>query len=99
MSEPDSPFVPIVDQLNAANDHAKRAQILLQLSDGIIASHGHIIEKACDELAFTQGSDFVRTRLIAAISVRDKSGLLPLATALQRDRSRSVMVRIARGLA
>lgn len=67
----------VVDEILAARDHARRASVLLRLSDAVLGEKAAVISDACTEVGFAEGASYVAIRLAVQCATRSPSGELP----------------------
>lgn len=67
----------VVDEITEARDDARRAAILLRLSDAVLIEKAGVIFDACREAGFADGANYVAVRLAVQSAGRSPTGEVP----------------------
>lgn len=67
----------VVDGLLEADSNARRAGILLRLSDAVVAAKAEQLGDACREVGFPDGASYIAVRLAIQSATRTPTGELP----------------------
>ena len=85
----------VVDEITEARDHARRAAILLRLSDVILNDKAGVIFDACNDCGFADGASYISVRLAAQSATRSPTGEIPAALVEQVEYWRRGMLAVA----
>lgn len=70
-------LLPIIREMHDAETDAKRATVLLQVSDQVLAKYREVFEAACRRAGFELGVEFITVRRACWHAKREADGRLP----------------------